>query len=391
MVSKQAGFEPLPASAGDTAEGAQREQQPRRLSIPTSTRGGSSCPADVAGKHDSSYHAVGRHDATQCRPMDVYTMPPWPGTEGQGGSEPPPISAACASEGVVVLASGGRLAGLRRTDHAVLWGPLDVTEGTGCARGGTVMMDLQPLKSASARRCVAVSGGVHAGIVSVWDMGTGDMVHRLEVKAKDYRAHVTGVKYSHDGSQVVVSHYSGTDVYMTETGVQRHSFHGRGVSGAAIDASGTFLGVTGPRGTGGIIDLTRPSGAQSFQVRPLESIGDADTCACCFDDGSAQFAYTTGANTESCVAVLREKVQDGTWRVKWREKISGKAERILRIEFSPGDGRYLLIVSLDDGDKAGHGGIVILDSYTGKEHAWSRCFRARMLPPGGEMYYQTSL
>lgn len=48
-----------------------------------------------------------------------------------------------------------------------------------------------------------------------------------------------------------------------------------------------------------------------------------------------------------------------------------------QLQFSPGDGRYLLAASRING-----GTMLILDAETGEQPAWSRCFRALTLPPG---------
>jgi hypothetical protein len=100
-----------------------------------------------------------------------------------------------------------------------------------------------------------------------------------------------------------------------------------------------------------------------------------------FNDAGDRMIYTR-QHPNPCEVALCEKADDGAWHETQRWDISDKFHWVVHSQFSPGDGRYLLLVSYDEGDKAHHGRIAMLDTATGEEPAWSSCFRSMMLPPG---------
>jgi WD40 repeat protein len=276
------------------------------------------------------------HELLPLRPLATFALP---------GEAAQPISAACASDRLVVLASGKRLAALRRPDGTVLW-QTDLEEA---AFAWNATMALRPTGDQVAI-CV-----YKAKAVSVRDTRTGNELYALKELNSFYL-----VKYSPDGSLLVVVKRGPecTKVYEAATGKELHSFEGKGGYHADIDPSNTFLAATGPPGTNTMISLE--SGEEVLALEKGNHMHGG-----VFNDAGDRMVFGLDNGSE---AIVGEKL-DGVWRETQRWAKPDGVRWTINAEFSPGDGRYLLLVCRNDGDEARRGRIALLDTETGQEPA----------------------
>eukprot|EP01052_Picozoa_sp_SAG31_P044941 SAG31_NODE_8020_length_1514_cov_1.357639_1_plen_232_part_10 len=211
-------------------------------------------------------------------------------------------------------------------------------------------------------------------VVLLRDTATGEELHRLE-GLND----VNAVRYSPNGTLLIVSSLPGgtacTKVFAAATGEELHSFDGKGGFHGDIDPSGTLLAMTGPPGTNTMVNLE--SGEEVLALDKSHYMIDV-----AFNDSGDRMVYAPSDTHGGCEVVICERTSDGAWCETQRRDISDRFIWVLHAQFSPGDGRYLLLVSIDEGDNVGHGRIVVLDTETGEEPARRRAFRALLLPTG---------
>jgi WD40 repeat protein len=293
------------------------------------------------------------HELLSREPLATFSMP---------GNDTLPLSAACASAEVVVLASGTRLEAFDRADGMALWGT-DLEE--------TIFAHLRAMALQPTGGQVAVCME-QLKVVSVRDLQTGTELHRL-------KGGVCGVNYSPDGRLIMTyngSNGENTSVYEATTGKELHSLQ-KGGWGGAFDPSNKLLVMTGPHDKTAVVNLE--SGEEAFTLDGGCAHGGTrvNSTGGIFNDAGDRMVYFLEGGD-----VVMWEIEGDTWRETRRWDISDKLNWAVVCQFSPGDGRFLLLVAMDEGDKAGHGRIVVLDSQTGEEPAWSECFRALMLPPG---------
>jgi WD40 repeat protein len=286
------------------------------------------------------------------------------------------LSAAVASDSVVVLASGMRLAARAKGGGQVLWHTDEaehISTGRASRRHQYYDMALQPTGGQIAV-CVSTLE------VSVRDVQTGTEKYKLQpfdVKHQDDRP-LKGVAYSLDGS-LILCFGSGAKIYDAATGEERHAIFEdedgfSNYTSIALCPSRPVVVTTGSQGRGNVVrDL------QSDQV--LYDFNKENTCFdACFNDAGDHLAYyTQGGELVVC--------STDDWTEMHRFKARGCFPEYLnyiysgnpaRCEFSPGEGKLLLL--------SGKGGFAFLNPQTGKEHAWSTCFRALALPAGSIAY-----
>eukprot|EP01046_Picozoa_sp_COSAG06_P008754 COSAG06_NODE_447_length_15632_cov_47.212193_5_plen_1473_part_00 len=287
------------------------------------------------------------HELLPRGPLATFALP---------GEAEQPLSAACASDSVVVLASGKRLAALARSGGKVLWQTDAEVDIHGHHHpmalqptGGQVAVCLQKLKS-----------------VSVRDLQTGKPLFQLGPFAGD----LIGVYYSPDGSLIMICGCTGlaTEIFSATSGEKLHIFvdkESANIHNCAVDPFGKLLATSGWAGTAFVKEL------ESGKI--VHHLTDDDhTDAACFDDLGKRMAFSCHPRTGPEV-VLRD-TED--WRELWRVKRPRGMGRVMATHFSPGDGEHLLLSAESSRPLA------ILDSKTGEEPAWSRCFHAMALPPG---------
>lgn len=316
------------------------------------------------------------------------------GTSKMPGPDELPLSAACASADVIVIASvlevrtiakslsshkRTRLVALQRTKgpssgeaRTSLFDPIHLEE-TVTAQHFPMSVDPHGRQFA----CV-LANAENVASVSLRDLNSGDELHRL---SGPFDGWFGGVNYSPDGSLVLVFGAWGTRVFDSMTGTELHYFQDKktgetSVHMCSVDPTGRFLVTTGnPGGTAFIRDLKH----EDSDALPLDD-NDSHTGGVSFDDSAKRMAYwihgrENGRHTDQANGQVRilELTGDG-WSEVQRSTIPrlGWAQQV---QFSPGDGQYLLVAG-----SVGAGRIMFLDAATGKETEWSPYLRALMLP-----------
>eukprot|EP01047_Picozoa_sp_COSAG01_P057131 COSAG01_NODE_6569_length_3603_cov_84.355594_1_plen_345_part_00 len=179
--------------------------------------------------------------------------------------------------------------------------------------------------------------------------------------------HQMGVTYSPDGS-MILCFGDGAKIYDAATGVELYAF--------SEDDTGfqnyTSIALCPSLSSRPVVVTT---GLRGNVVRDLRSdeilynFNNDNTCfRACFNDAGDRLAY--------CTEVGEVVVCDAD---DWTELRRFKARCNLNLEFSPGEGELLLLCGKE-------GDFAFLDPQTGKEHAWSTCFRALALPAGSIAY-----
>eukprot|EP01043_Picozoa_sp_COSAG02_P041604 COSAG02_NODE_3463_length_6697_cov_37.140497_3_plen_1025_part_00 len=340
----------------------------------------------ACGCHVKDPHVL--HKMRDLELMGSFTMP---------GPEELPLSAACASLGVILFASNApevgtstksvsslkktRLMALRRTEGRGPRAPtilFDSIELEDKIRAEHFPMSIDPQGRQFA--CV-LEDAQNAKAVTLRDLESGDELYRL---TGPFDGWFGGVNYSPDGSLVLVFGEWGTRVFNSVSGAELHYFQDKttgetNVHMCCVDPTGQFLVTTGnPGGTAFIRDIKH----KDNDAVPLDD-DDCHTGGVCFDDNGTRMAYwihgrENGRQTDQVngQVVLMELTRDG-WREAHRSKIPrfGWAQQM---QFSPGDGQYLLAA----GNLRG-GTIAIMDTATGNETEWSPYLRALMLPTSG--------
>eukprot|EP01046_Picozoa_sp_COSAG06_P027427 COSAG06_NODE_2422_length_6906_cov_3.078336_1_plen_465_part_10 len=262
-----------------------------------------------------------------------------------------PLSFARAADTVAVLASGKRMAAMRRSDGQVLW-QTDVDEditAEWCAlalqpAGGQVAVCMKQLKRVSLR-----------------DMETGQELQQLSC-GDDTRIH--GMEYSLGGKLLTIT-ANHAWVYDATTGELLHkipSTQGDRSLGCAVHPSSSFFMTTGFPGDCLVRDME--SGETLHELPGNESI----TTSCEFYHGGERLAYWR-SDTKS----VQIMAVDG-----WKELQSFTVRdwKYAFLHMSPGRGEYVLVYDCFTDDFA----IVHVES--GEEPAWGKCLRALMLPAG---------
>ena len=285
-----------------------------------------------------------------------------------------PLSAALASEAVVVLASGKHLAARRWSDDTVLF-QLDTEEEIAAIN---YPMALQPTGKQVAVCMEKLE------VILLLDLQTGRELHRLNLEGFSESSHlggrISGVSYSTDGSRLLV--FGGypkacVKTYDAATGQWLCSFlYNEGEEGnihhAVVDPLGKWLVTTGWNKCAVVKDLV-----SGETVHTLHDC--CRTQGLCFDEKGDRLAYFLGSGAKSHDIVICD-AKNG-WhelrRFPVRESDSDWDWDSAHCEFSPGKGEYLLAKLGASG-----GSIAFLDPQTGEEPTWSKCFRVLMLPPG---------
>eukprot|EP01046_Picozoa_sp_COSAG06_P017165 COSAG06_NODE_1157_length_10466_cov_3.303752_2_plen_1487_part_00 len=283
-------------------------------------------------------------------PLPSFTMP---------GARQAPLSAACVSEEIVVLASGTRLAGIRRADGKVLF-QNDMEEEFSA---GWIPMALQPTGQQVAV-CMAKPNAI-----AVHELPTGQELYRLKGAFDGW---LVGMSYSRDGSLLVVYGGFSTQVFESTTGKRLYSLHSNEdesghVHHGEIDPSNKLLLITGAPGCSSVKDL-----ASGEVVHKLDNSGSAG--GSCFDDAGERMAYFIwGGQVVFCDAT------DGCRELK---RIVVPTHWVNHLQFSPGEGKFMLLAAEPPGGANVSGSWMIVDVETGEQPAWSKCLRAMMLPAG---------
>lgn len=297
------------------------------------------------------------YELLPAEPLQTFVLP--------GGWEES-LSAACTTEEVTMLASGTRVAAIRRGDEKVLFQTYMEEEVS--PHGGK--MALQPT-------------GKHVAVcmnkaVSVWDVQTGQQLHLLNGWKGDAR----NVTYSADGSLIIVSGSFTPIVYGAATGDHVQSFKqstDTEISNAFTDPASTVL-VTTSSGAAAVVDLGSGEIMHHLDNSTM-SLGG------CFDDAGERMAYFLCGKNASGATDLFHNGQlilcDATDGYRELKRITlPTMGASVYTQFSPGEGKYMLLAT---GGFVPFG-VIILDVETGQEPAWSKCLLTMMLPPGENLF-----
>eukprot|EP01046_Picozoa_sp_COSAG06_P032093 COSAG06_NODE_3181_length_5722_cov_83.166104_3_plen_886_part_01 len=294
----------------------------------------------TGGKQGNPIHV---HELLPHKPLAAFSLP--------GGAEQP-LSFACASDTVAVLASGKRLAAVRRSDSQVLW-QTDVEEDITawwCAMalqltGGQVAVCMKQLKRVSLR-----------------DMETGQELRQLSC-GDDER--INGIEYSLDGKLLTIwANHSW--VYDAATGELLHKIPvatGGNFWGCVVHPSNHFFVTTGFAGDCLVRDLE--SGETLHELPGNEEMAFSGE----FYHGGERLAYWH-SDTKS----VQIMAVDG-----WKELQSFTVRdwTAAYLHMSPGGGEYVLVCQCYASDD-----FAIVHVESGEEPAWGKCLRALTLPAG---------
>ena len=271
-----------------------------------------------------------------------------------------PLAGACASNTVVLLhsvADGNKqLAAVCRRDSHVLW-----------QQGEVKHIVLQPTGGQVA---VCTCNDSDKEIVSLRDVETGHEMRQLGPFVK-----VANVAFSTDGSLIVICGGPGqaTTVFDAASGQELQSFAdgSKSVTDCAVHPGNTLILTTGLSADTGVLrDI------KNGQI-PLAYLREESDCFStrggCFSDSGTRIAFWNESLNNGITVNMTELQEDGALRDCWSVPVS-----LCELQFSPGDGKYLLCC----GDPDGVATMRFLDSATGDEPGWSKCFRALMLPSG---------
>ena len=285
-----------------------------------------------------------------------------------------PLVNACASAEVAVLARGTRVAAVRVADGKPLW-QLDAEAEVGVER---FPLALQP-----------TGGQVAVCIPKIKAVSLRDMQTRKEIKqlTGGLDGWFAGAKYSSDGSLVLVFGDFGTKFYTAATGELLHSLvdkEGAKVCNCTRPASsGKFLVVTA-WGAGAAFVKDREGGEKN--VHALDD--STPTGGVSFDDAGERMAYwlcgknaAGGNDMERNGQVIICDAQDGGFRELKRFTVPslGWAQNL---QFSPGDGRYLLSATLPSQGDNRKGTMLILDADPGCRDRRAACLERVPPRPG---------
>jgi WD40 repeat protein len=316
-------------------------------------------PADDLLALGSNDVPITLHELRPSEPLHTFKIP---------GEQEEPLSAACASAELVVLASSKRLVAIRRSDKKVIW----QTDTAAEVKAIHDPMALQP----TGQQVAVCMEKLEA--VSVRDVQTGKELHLLK---GGFHGWFAGVFYSADGALISVCGDFRTAVYDAANGKLKYSFVGKDdqpnirVHTVWTDPASKVLLTTSWPGASFVRDVGSGKVLHTLEDIPLNLAG-------CFDDAGERMAYalvgqtaTGGVDTSKDGQLLICDATNG-YRVLKRIALPTMG-CCVHTQFSPGDGAFMLLATYNPAPQT-----IILDVETGEQPAWSKCLRAMMLPPG---------
>eukprot|EP01046_Picozoa_sp_COSAG06_P004988 COSAG06_NODE_216_length_20108_cov_9.428857_17_plen_1409_part_00 len=276
----------------------------------------------------------------------------------------------CSTTDYVVMASGSCLVVKRSSDN----GDTVLSEDLGDRiSGGFFPVAISPL----ATQVACAHNGTTPHTVSLVGIPSGSVEHKLTVDGDDWFG---GVNYSPDGASVLVFGNWGTKIFSSTTGEETHWFSFKTFAShhsSTIDPSGQMLLTTGHSGCAAVFDLQ--SRQQTHRLDDCRA-EHRRTYGGCFDDAGERLAYcmrgenhfSEGDDELNAIVVICDAKPPH--REINRFLLDGPPYR--NLQFSPGDGKYILYVTSIDGRVQ----MFVLDSQTGEETEWSASLLGLMMP-----------